>query len=200
MNNCYIIEKYLLNFIGDESCSNGKCCSYLNYWLNEKMKNSKESLTESVFDVYNKYIAFYNDSKPKKFCVSNNFFIRTDIFGKMKNLYDLYELYNTFKTNSTNIDKGCIELNTCVMHYNNIIRYCKPNDESKFCEALRNFKTILAPDKFIYINQCKKNFRQLKLKEPQDLPELDVQQVDFLFIQGNRESVRRGLLEGASFS
>ncbi|SBT01505.1 PIR Superfamily Protein [Plasmodium ovale curtisi] len=200
MNNCYIIKKYLLNFITDEHCSHEKCCSYMNYWLNEKIRKNKNSLVESDFDVYNKYIAFYNDRTSQKVCESNKFFISNNIYEEMKKLYYLYELYNKFKTNSTNTDRGCVELISCVMHYNRILRYCKPNGDSDFCKALQNFKTKYSSDNFGSISECEKNFGVLKLKDLQDLPEEDEQHVDFLFIQGNGESGRRGLLADASYS
>ncbi|SBT84509.1 PIR protein [Plasmodium ovale] len=200
MNNCYIIKKYLLNFIRDESCNNGKCCSYMNYWLNEKIRKNKNSLVEYNFDVYNKYIAFYNGRTTEKVCESNKFFISNNIYEEMNKLYYLYELYNKFKTNSTNTDRGCVELRTCVMHYNRILRYCKPNGNSYICKALQNFKTKFSSDNFVSLSECKENFRELKLKDLQDLSDEDEQHVNFLFIQGNGESGRRGLLADASYS
>ncbi|SBT83175.1 PIR protein, partial [Plasmodium ovale] len=158
MNNCYIIKKYLLNFISDESCNNGKCCSYMNYWLNEKIRKNKISLDESYFEVYNKYIVYYNNGSNKKICQSNKFFISNNIYEEMKRLYTLYELYNTFKTTSANKDKGCTELNTCVTHYNRILHYCKPNGDSDFCKALQNFKTKFSSENLVSLSECKEKF------------------------------------------
>ncbi|SBS90365.1 PIR Superfamily Protein [Plasmodium ovale curtisi] len=192
LNNCFIIKKYLLKFISDESCNSGQCCSYMNYWLNEKIGGSNHSLIESDFDIYNNYIAYYNRNHNKKLCESNKIFIRTDIFEEMKKLYDLYGLYNNLETTSSYANSKCIQLKSCVSHYNSILSKCKHTANSDFCKPLQNFKKIFSPDKFVSISECEKKFGDLKLKELQDLPELDVQQVDFLFIQGNRESVRRG--------
>ncbi|SBS84719.1 PIR Superfamily Protein [Plasmodium ovale curtisi] len=189
MNNCYLIKKYLLNVISDESCNNGKCCSYMNYWLNKKIENKKISLDQSDFDVYNNYIVYYNSINEKKFCVSNKFFISNNIYEEMKRLYTLYELYNTFKTTSANKDKGCMELNTCVMNYNRILHYCKPNGDSDFCKALQNFKTKFSSENSVSIRECKEKFGELKLKDLKDLPDEDVQHVDFFFIQGDEEII-----------
>ncbi|SBT55592.1 PIR Superfamily Protein [Plasmodium ovale wallikeri] len=200
LKNCFIIKKYLQNFIRDESCNSGQCCSYMNYWLNEKMGRNNLSLIESEFDIYNNYIAYYNGSYNKKICESNKFFIRTDIFEEMKKLYNLYGLYNNLETTSSHTNSKCKELKSCVTHYNRMLKKCKHPGDSNFCKALRNFKEIFSPDKFVSISECEKDFGDLKLKEPQDLPELDVQQVDFLYIQRNQELSRRGLLAGTSFS
>ncbi|SBT52568.1 PIR Superfamily Protein [Plasmodium ovale wallikeri] len=198
LKNCFIIKKYLQNFIRDESCNSGQCCSYMNYWLNEKMGRNNLSLIESEFDIYNNYIAYYNGSYNKKICESNKFFIRTDIFEEMKKLYNLYGLYNNLETTSSHTNSKCKELKSCVTHYNRMLKKCKHPGDSNFCKALRNFKEIFSPDKFVSISECEKDFGDLKLKEPQDLPELDVQQVDFLYIQRNQELSRRGLLAGIS--
>ncbi|SBT83507.1 PIR protein [Plasmodium ovale] len=194
MNNCYIIKKYLLNFIRDESCNNGKCCSYMNYWLNEKIRKNKNSLVESYFEVYNKYIVYYNNGSNKKICQSNKFFISNNIYEEMKRLYTLYELYNTFKTTSANNDR-CMELNTCVMHYNRILRNCKQDNDTKFCKALQNFKEkTFSPNEFVSLSECEKKLGELKLKDPQDLSELVLQQVDLDILHDNQELTRRRLL------
>ncbi|SBT52158.1 PIR Superfamily Protein [Plasmodium ovale wallikeri] len=194
MNNCYILKKYLLNFISDESCNYGKCCSYVNYWLNEKIRKNKISLVKSDFEVYNNYIAYYNSRNNPKVCDSNEIFISNDIYEEMKILHTLYELYNTFKINGANIDTGCRELKTCVMHYNNIVRKCKQRNNTDFCKALRNFKTIFAPNKFISLSKCENKLGELKLKEPQDIPEEVTQHESLLLWQlGQGSGIRRSL-------
>ncbi|SBT74361.1 Plasmodium vivax Vir protein, putative [Plasmodium ovale] len=193
-------KKYLQNFISDESCSYGKCCSYMNYWLNKKMQESKESLNESDFYIYNDYIEYYNGRTDEKVCKSNKFFIGTYEYKEMKTLYSLYELYNTFKTNSSNIDKGCRELSSCVMYYNNIVRKCKQKNNSGFCKALQNFKTIYAPDKFISLRKCEEKLGELKLKEPGELSEEVTETVNLSLLQWRRGSAETGLFEDSFFS
>ncbi|SBS99742.1 PIR Superfamily Protein [Plasmodium ovale curtisi] len=200
MNNCYIIKKYLLNFISDESCNNGECCSYMNYWLNKKIENKKISLDESDFEVYNKYIVYYNSGSNSKVCDSNELFISTDMFKEMKRLYTLYELYNTFKTISDQNNSRCIQLKSCVTHYHSILRNCKQNSETKFCKALQNFKNIFSTDNTVFISECKTKFGELKLKDPHELQELVLQQVDLGILQVNQELTRRQLLESPHHS
>ncbi|SBS90542.1 PIR Superfamily Protein, partial [Plasmodium ovale curtisi] len=194
LKNCYILKNYLLNFKNDQDCSHEKCCSYMNYWLNKKIRKNENNFVESDFDVYNKYIAFYNGRTAEKVCESNKFFISNNIYEEMKRLYTLYELYNTFKTTSANKDKGCTELNTCVTHYNRILHYCKPNGDSDFCKALQNFKTKFSSENLVSISECKEKLGELKLKDPQELSELVLQQVDLGILQVNQELTRRRLL------
>ncbi|SBT54770.1 PIR Superfamily Protein [Plasmodium ovale wallikeri] len=201
MKNCFKLKKYLLNFKSDETCSNGKCCSYMNYWLNRKIQESKANLNESDFYVYNEYIEYLNGPTDIKVCKSNKFSIRNDIFGEMKKLYSLYELYNTFKTNSDNIDRGCSKLSSCVMYYNNIVGKCiQKKKNSDFCKALQNFKNIFSTDNFVSTRNCGTNFGELKLKDTEDLPELVLQQVDFNILQVNRKEAKRALLENSPHS
>ncbi|SBT54960.1 PIR Superfamily Protein [Plasmodium ovale wallikeri] len=200
LNNCYIVKKYLLNFIIDPHCNNGKCCSYMNYWLNEKMRKNKNSLVESDFDVYNNYIAYYNNRNNVNVCESNKFLISADIFDEMKRLYSLYELYNTFIASRADSQSGCRNLNVCVTYYNKILRKCKHNSDNKFCKALQNFKNIFSTDNFVSLRECEKKLGKMKLKDPQDLPELDSQQVDLHLLQLNRESAKRRLLESSLHS
>ncbi|SBT59403.1 PIR Superfamily Protein [Plasmodium ovale wallikeri] len=200
LNNCYILKKNLLNFISDESCSNGKCCSYMNYWLNKRMEKSKGSLTESDYDVYNDYIEYYNERHHKKICEYYKFFISTDEYEEMKKLFSLYDLYNTFITNSSNIPSGCTYLNSCVAHYNKILHYCKLNVNSKFCKALQNFKKEFTPSGFITVSECEEKFGELKLKEPEELSEGDTEQVNLLLLRGRRVSEEAELSEDPFFS
>ncbi|SBT52936.1 PIR Superfamily Protein [Plasmodium ovale wallikeri] len=200
MNNCYILKKYLLNFINDQHCSNGKCCSYMNYWLNEKIGKNKNSLVKSDFDVYNNYIEYYNSRNNPKVCESNELFISTEMFKEMNRLYTLYELYNTFKTISDQNNSRCIQLKSCVTHYHSILRNCKKNSGTKFCKALQNFKNIFSTDDFVSISECERNFGEMKLKDPQDLLELDQQQVNLDILQSNREKSRKESLRSSLHS
>ncbi|SBT83021.1 PIR protein [Plasmodium ovale] len=199
LKNCYILKNYLLNFKNDEHCSHGKCCSYMNYWLNKKIRKNENNLVESDFGVYNDFIEYYNSRTAEKVCKSNKFFISSDIYEEMKKLYSLYELYNNFKTNSANVDK-CTELNTCVMYYNRILRYCKPNGDNNFCKALQNFKTKFSSDNFVSISECKEKFKELKLKEPEELSEEETQPVNFLYLHGSRRSEGPELSEDSLYS
>ncbi|SBT58674.1 PIR Superfamily Protein [Plasmodium ovale wallikeri] len=201
LKNCYILKKYLLNFKSDESCNYGKCCSYMNYWLNEKIGKNKNSLVKSDFDVYNNYIAYYNRRNNANVCESNEIFIGNDIYKEMKRLYTLYDLYNTFKTISDQNNSRCRQLKSCVAHYHSILRNCKQDSSTKFCKALQNFKKkTFSPDEFVSLSKCKKNFGELNLKDPQDLPELSLQQVDLDLLQSNRETSRRESLESSLHS
>ncbi|SBT84454.1 PIR protein [Plasmodium ovale] len=172
----------------------------MNYWLNEKIRKNKISLDESYFEVYNKYIVYYNNGSNKKICQSNKFFISNNIYEEMKRLYTLYELYNTFKTTSANKDKGCTELNTCVTHYNRILHYCKPNGDSDFCKALQNFKTKFSSENLVSLSECKEKFGELKLKEPSELSEGDTETVNLLLLHGRRGSGETGLLKDSLHS
>ncbi|SBT58394.1 PIR Superfamily Protein [Plasmodium ovale wallikeri] len=200
LNNCYILKKYLLNFINDQHCSNGKCCSYMNYWLNKKMRKNGKNLVKSDFGVYNNYIAYYNSRNNAKVCESNELFIRNDIYEEMKRLYTLYELYNTFKTISDQNSSRCIQLKSCVTHYHSILPNCKKNRGTKFCKALQNFKNIFSTDDFVSISECERNFGEMKLKDLQDLLELDQQQVDLDILQSNREKSRKESLRSSLHS
>ncbi|SBT58313.1 PIR Superfamily Protein [Plasmodium ovale wallikeri] len=200
LNNCYILKKYLQNFISDESCSNGKCCSYMNYWLNKKMEKSKLSLTKPDFDVYNEYIQYYNNRNHTKICESNKFFISNDIYEEMKKIYSLYESYNAFIENKADSQSGCKNLNFCVTYYNKILRKCKQNRDTKFCKALQNFKNIFSTDNFVFISECENNFGEMKLKEPEELSEEDTEQVNFLYLSRSRGPGGTGLFEDSFFS
>ncbi|SBT54290.1 PIR Superfamily Protein [Plasmodium ovale wallikeri] len=200
LKNCYILKNYLLNFKNDQDCNHGKCCSYMNYWLNKKIRKNENDFVQSDFDVYNDFIEYYNSRTDEKVCKSNKFFISTDIYEEMKKLYSLYELYNTFKTNSANIDRRCRDLNTCVMQYNKIVPKCKENRDTKFCKALQNFKINFSQSEFIPISECTKTFREIKLKEPEEVSEEDTQSINILYLRGPRRPGGTGLLEDSFYS
>ncbi|SBT56883.1 PIR Superfamily Protein [Plasmodium ovale wallikeri] len=201
LNNCYILKKYLLNFINDQHCSHGKCCSYMNYWLNKKTRKNENNLVESDFDVYNDYIAYYNSRNNAKVCESNELFIRNDTYEEMKKLYSLYESYNTFIASKADSQNGCTNLNSCVTYYNKILRECKENNDTKFCKALENFKKkTFSTNEFVSLNECEKKLGKIKLKDPQDIQELDLQQVDLDILHVNRQEAKRALLENSPHS
>ncbi|SBT01770.1 PIR Superfamily Protein [Plasmodium ovale curtisi] len=200
LENCYILKNYLRNFKNDHHCSHGKCCSYMNYWLNKKIRKNENNLVESEFDVYNDFIEYYNGRTAEKLCESNKFFISNSIYEEMKKLYSLYELYNISKTNSANIDRRCRELNTCVIHYNKIVPKCKENRDTKFCKALQNFKINFSQNESKSISECKKTFGELKLKEPEELSEEETQPVNFLYFHWSRGSEGPELSEDSLYS
>ncbi|SBT00290.1 PIR Superfamily Protein [Plasmodium ovale curtisi] len=75
-------------------CKSNKCCIYINYWLNDQVRNNHSSLNISHFDFYTKYMACYGP-KNNNFCESYIYLMQEE-FKFMKELYDLYDAYDDY--------------------------------------------------------------------------------------------------------
>ncbi|SBS91442.1 PIR Superfamily Protein [Plasmodium ovale curtisi] len=153
VKDCLRLNKYLMEFGSKEECQTKNCCAYINYLLNYGIRNSYES-QKYIFQFYTRYMNHDSNKDIKKLCGSEIIDMHEEIYTKAKKLYDLYHLYKIFNTN-TRGKQSCYRAKSCASKYNNIIIDYPNLDDTEFCKALNDFKTIFEKNPIIS-SQCHK--------------------------------------------
>ncbi|SBT00052.1 PIR Superfamily Protein [Plasmodium ovale curtisi] len=151
VNDCLRLRKYLMTFDSKEECQTKNCCAYINYWLNYGIRNSYKS-QKYIFQFYTRYMNHDSNKDIKILCGSEIIDMHEEKYNKTKKLYDVYHLYKIFNTN-IRFTQSCSRAYSCARKYNNIISYYPNLDDTEFCKALNNFKTVFEKNPIIS-NQC----------------------------------------------
>ncbi|SBT56391.1 PIR Superfamily Protein [Plasmodium ovale wallikeri] len=151
VNDCLRLKIYLLKFGSKEKCQKKNCCAYVNYLLNEGIKNYYGS-QKSIFEFYTRYMNDNSNKDIKKLCGSEIIDMDEEKYNKTKELYSLYYLYKIFNTN-TRLIPECSHAKSCARKYNNIITDYPNRDDTEFCKALNDFKTVFENNTIIS-SQC----------------------------------------------
>ncbi|GAW79200.1 variable surface protein [Plasmodium gonderi] len=114
---------------------------YLNFWLNNKLKSGEFS-DISVNDFYNKIKPQRNSSRGKCDLSNKIHNIEEDQLKNMKTLYYLYDKYNQIiSIRNNNIEQCKSYSNECLQKYQEAVKNCSNDNNSKYCTALSVFKT-----------------------------------------------------------
>ncbi|SBS91075.1 PIR Superfamily Protein [Plasmodium ovale curtisi] len=148
---CLRLRKYLMKFRSEEECKKKNCCAYVNYLLNDGIKNYYKS-QKNIFEFYTRYINDNSNENIKKLCGSGIIDMHEEKYNKTKKLYNVYHLYKIFNTNKR-FTQSCSQAKSCAREYNNII-FDYPNlDDTEFCKVLNDFKTVFEKNTIIS-SQC----------------------------------------------
>ncbi|SBS93815.1 PIR Superfamily Protein [Plasmodium ovale curtisi] len=148
---CLRLKKYLMKFGNKEECQRKNCCAYINYSLNYGIRNFYKS-QKSIFEFYSTYMNHDINQDIKKLCGSEIIEMHDEKYNKTKKLYDVYYLYKIFNTN-TRGTQSCYLAKSCASKYNNIIIDYPNLDDTQFCKALNDFKTVFEKNTII-TSQC----------------------------------------------
>ncbi|SBT55251.1 PIR Superfamily Protein [Plasmodium ovale wallikeri] len=151
VNDCLRLRKYLLEFVNKEGCQTKNCCAYVNYLLNSGIRSTYKS-QKYIFKFYTKYMNHDVNQDIKKLCGHEIIDMHEEKYSKTKKLYDVYYLYKIFNT-STRGTQSCYLAKSCASKYNNIITDYPNLDDTEFCKALNDFKTIFEKNTIIS-SQC----------------------------------------------
>ncbi|SBT85152.1 PIR protein [Plasmodium ovale] len=151
VNDCLRLRKYLMTFGSEEECKKKNCCAYVNYLLNDGIKNYYKS-QKNIFEFYTKYMNHDINQDIKKLCGSEIIEMHDEKYNKTKKLYDVYYLYKIFNT-STQPTQSCFLAKSCASKYNYIISDYPNLDDTKFCKVLNDFKTVFENNTIIS-SQC----------------------------------------------
>ncbi|SBS95751.1 PIR Superfamily Protein [Plasmodium ovale curtisi] len=148
---CLRLKKYLMKFGSKEECQRNNCCAYINYSLNYGIRNFYKS-QKYIFEFYSTYMNHDINQDIKKLCGSEIIEMHDEKYNKTKKLYDVYYLYKIFNTN-TRGTQSCYLAKSCASKYNNIIIDYPNVDDTEFCKALNDFKTVFEKNAIIS-SQC----------------------------------------------
>ncbi|SBT56414.1 PIR Superfamily Protein [Plasmodium ovale wallikeri] len=134
---CLKLRRYLINFNTKENCIKKNCCQYINYFLNNTIRDQYSS-DSSIFSIYKTYMNHDSNSNIKSLCGSEINYMELNKYEKTKNLYITYDLYKIFI--SDNYGTLCSQANSCSKAYNNVKTLYPELNDTKFCKALVDFK------------------------------------------------------------
>ncbi|KNA00965.1 variable surface protein Vir12 [Plasmodium vivax North Korean] len=113
---------------------------YLNYWLNEKLKNTKMSATNFI-DIMDKILSYkFSSYSQYKYFKNSVYDINRNILKEMNILHNLYDEHNKFLNKSK--DKCRIYDNECLSKYVTKINECYHTKNKRFYKALKKFLSI----------------------------------------------------------
>ncbi|KMZ83231.1 hypothetical protein PVBG_05201 [Plasmodium vivax Brazil I] len=125
---------------GVNAYSNNENVEFLNYWLNNELKNEMIS-SISAPNFYQKLIFYdilFDSEKRLRDKIRK---IKEEHLKQMDILYDLNTIYNNIKSNLYDDKQKCINYsNECVQKYKEAIKPCSTNKNTKYCNALMVFK------------------------------------------------------------
>ncbi|SBS80887.1 PIR Superfamily Protein [Plasmodium ovale curtisi] len=140
------LQQYLDHYrTNTNGCKSNKCCIYINYWLNDQLRNKNNSLNISHFDFYKKYMACYQ-RKNSNICESY-IYLMQEGFKFKKELYDLYDAYYDYSPFKNKQDLSHIYANVFIKKHNDIVNKCKYKENYDMCSELQGVRESFEKDK-----------------------------------------------------
>ncbi|SBT51294.1 PIR Superfamily Protein [Plasmodium ovale wallikeri] len=155
---CLKLRRYLINFNTKENCIKKNCCQYINYFLNNTIRDQYSS-DSSIFSIYKTYMNHDSNSNIKSLCGSEINYMELNKYEKTKNLYITYDLYKIFI--SDNYGTLCSQANSCSKAYNNVKTLYPELNDTKFCKALVDFKKVFETNEHISTGKCHSQIENL---------------------------------------
>ncbi|SBT84927.1 PIR protein [Plasmodium ovale] len=139
------LQQYLHHYRTNiNDCKSNKCCTYINYWLNDQLRNNNNSLNISHFNFYTKYMKCYGP-KSKNFCESHIYLMQEE-FKIKKELYDLYDAYDNYSPFKDK-DSSHIYAKLFIKKHNDIVYKCKYKENYDMCSELQGVRKSFENDK-----------------------------------------------------
>ncbi|GAW84714.1 variable surface protein [Plasmodium gonderi] len=155
INICQIIRDLFNIMSSNDSCKNGKCCNYINYYIREQIKQFFPLKVNDIFEHFKKYVESKKTNESYKTCMPEIKYIQEQEFDKMKELYQLYEYYESILNpdSEDNSDpNGCSEIKDFIVSYNEFIETY--NDDIPLHEELNHLRCSIEYNDLY--NNCKK--------------------------------------------
>ncbi|KMZ95674.1 hypothetical protein PVMG_05818 [Plasmodium vivax Mauritania I] len=135
-------------------------CKYINYWLNEEIKDKYSMLFGFNFNIFkecaDEYAKFKNGLTVYKENSCGEYLnsIHDDKYTKMNSLYKLYFWYKQIELppHGNYEDKLCDTLDVISFHYRQMINEFKGDRD--LCSKLNEFKKLVINNKTLFKNRC----------------------------------------------
>ncbi|CAI7724246.1 PIR protein [Plasmodium vivax] len=165
----YEFKKLIIRHYSFLQHGKDKCCNYINYWLNKKVRESDYRVDKQNFEIFDKFMRVDAKIKGSSIdCVSKLSYMDTDTFEKMKKLYDLYDYFSDLKK-SENPSSLCKNISFLAEKYESAFKKCNEND-NYFCKMLTSLKDVIARDQLVAKNICTTNIFDVFYKKIDPTP------------------------------
>ncbi|GAB69514.1 CYIR protein [Plasmodium cynomolgi strain B] len=136
---------YFKHYKNNVKHSSSKWCSYINFWLNNKIRNEEDVLDNNTFHLYQKFINCDFEIKDMTECKSSDIYYYDEkTFDQVKEIYDLYDDYMdfyAFKNNEDNVI-ACSSAKACTEKFNIIIKTGEHRNNDHLYNALQDIKHL----------------------------------------------------------
>ncbi|SCA59924.1 VIR protein [Plasmodium vivax] len=166
---CKKLKEFLYYIHSNEETNITKCCSYINYYLTDKIQGSVYKQKEDTFAHFKKFLQYDPELKSNE-CISQMNYMDDGLYKKMKLLYDLYDSYEVL---NDRIDfKGdthfCNDLKDLVIAYNKIIGGYKISESKYLFMELKNIKCLIDKSNLMSKTNCDNDIPLLLLPQEED--------------------------------
>ncbi|SBS93198.1 PIR Superfamily Protein [Plasmodium ovale curtisi] len=147
--------QYLDYYNTNDTCETSNSCRYINYWLNDKVRNLYE-LNTTDFHFFPKYASC--DKHKKKFkCTSCIYLLPEDEFKSINEIYELYDAYYIYRTIQSKSDVICNYANSFIDKHNNLVFKCNYKENKNMCHELGEVRKSFENDMLETLKICKGN-------------------------------------------
>ncbi|KMZ77108.1 hypothetical protein PVIIG_05611 [Plasmodium vivax India VII] len=173
--------KYVVDEIGYSTNNDSfkEICSYLNYWLNSELRN----VTKSNMDADEFYSKLNARPLSVKFhinkCHEHIKKIDNTVLGDLEYLYKLFLSMNSYRTSiSINRTWDCAAANECYTSYNKRVGDCDIQDNTSFCEKLKEFHST-------YNETMGTHMRQLFKRNSTEISNMNEENNEYSFLNSD---------------
>ncbi|KMZ88636.1 hypothetical protein PVBG_06125 [Plasmodium vivax Brazil I] len=143
-----------------------ECCSYINFWLNNKIRETHGHVSSLMFYLFNEFAQKYSELKygynSKHNCKPYLSYLDPDIYIKTKLLYDLYHMYDEINSPPKNPENpACYTLNFILRLYKDAVKNYFEHDTNLF-NKLKDLKILIKELKHESINDCRSKLSEFK--------------------------------------
>ncbi|SBS92873.1 PIR Superfamily Protein [Plasmodium ovale curtisi] len=129
------LKMYLQKYNNSGTSKSSNSCRYINYWLNDKMRNLDE-LNPDNFYLFKKYAECEEHGQKFK-CTSGIYLLPEEEYKSINELYELYDAYYTYSSFKSNSYVSCDYANTFTHKHNNLVYKCNYKENNNMCNELK---------------------------------------------------------------
>ncbi|SBS95733.1 PIR Superfamily Protein [Plasmodium ovale curtisi] len=129
------LKQYLEKYKNNTSCKTSNCCRYINYWLNDKVRNLYD-LNRNDFHLFQKY-AKCEEHKETFKCTSDIYLLSEEEFQSVNELYELYDAYYAYISVKNNSNVSCDYANKFTNKHNNLVYKCNYKENNNMCNEIK---------------------------------------------------------------
>ncbi|KMZ76700.1 hypothetical protein PVIIG_05312 [Plasmodium vivax India VII] len=159
-----LIKKYFKHYNNNQEHTSSKWCSYINFWLNNEIRNEGNQSEKQTFDFYKKFINCDNELKDITKCKSSDiYYFDEKTFGQVKEIYDIYEKYrgfNAFKSGNNNL-LPCSYAREFTEKFNNIIETGVHRNNNNLSNVLQDIKHLFEKNGLTSLKTCEPSIPEL---------------------------------------
>ncbi|SCA59589.1 Plasmodium vivax Vir protein, putative [Plasmodium vivax] len=140
------------------------CCRYINFWLNNKFRNTDYDINDNNFSIFKEYTKKIERGSKDHECYSYIEYIDSNIFEKMGKLYKFYDMFDSLQQppKPWGPSTYCSDLRSLVRLYSDYITSSYVDKNEFFSKKLKDFEHRI--EKYLEQNKDKCQGYEFHLK------------------------------------